>query len=677
MADFINLIERKIIDQLRADFPTCHVFGQYPEAVDVQYPAIILEIEGSGPYQKMMGEKVSFGATDYTGEIYGIIYIVHLLINEEISITVGSDKYKQRRLMNYLMLNVANTMTDIGTTAKPWPATVDVIEQEWKRQHKGSIGARGNVGGGGRWYTRGRNTPPQTVDKNWTYKDYSHFTGENLNWKGNSQRYKRGGHIRRKVETPQDLISGNVPNVKETARMKEFSAKRKHATSNRQITPLGMKARWIRGGGPKGGQHLKNFKLTNKRQLKTGTYEGDVDKLPENHIMNHWFRLWEQNYNLYLRGESQRVLRHFLKLMEAPEIGSKVVKPKVTGGTKVVFGGPRQKRGKARAPRTYATKRLVQQYSRKFGVAGLASRETFEGILKDGFHFMGSEKTSDVSSSLFEKIAMSSTNDINKFITDVSALQRKLNRTKESRETVPRANKMIGMPLGNYIGIVIIGRPGPQQAPDPPVKLTPTVITTGKRELATVLNSLVQNNVTKRRKTQQKKIMKDSGAKKLMEAEIEQSLELYYNIVGKSANYQVSMQGEKAASAPLGVEMARTIRRRVARGVRKDWKDMEADVRQAISPEESGRQSSNFMTWYRYWVRESKKIERRVVAGVRPYWSKFMQTNVARKTNMYRGGKIKSYLDAARTWHSPGYIRPFVSTDVPTMGTGIPQQRRL
>ena len=78
----------------------------------------------------MMGEKVSFGSSDYTGEIYGIIYILHVLIDRDSEITVEGEKYKQRRLMNYLLLNIANTMTDIGSTAKPWPVTVDVVEQE-------------------------------------------------------------------------------------------------------------------------------------------------------------------------------------------------------------------------------------------------------------------------------------------------------------------------------------------------------------------------------------------------------------------------------------------------------------------------------------------------------------------------------------------------------------------
>jgi hypothetical protein len=130
MADYINVIEHKIVDQLRTDFPDCHVFAQYPDTEQVRYPAIILEIEGSGPYQKFMGEKVSFGASDYTGEIYGIVYILHVLIDKKSSITVSGSPYKQRQLMNYLLLNIANTMTDLGTSSKPWPATVDVVEQE-------------------------------------------------------------------------------------------------------------------------------------------------------------------------------------------------------------------------------------------------------------------------------------------------------------------------------------------------------------------------------------------------------------------------------------------------------------------------------------------------------------------------------------------------------------------
>ena len=68
--DFINLIERAIIDELRSIFPECSIYGQYPEAVNASWPAIILEMVGSGTEQKFMGKKVTFGAsnTQTTGE---------------------------------------------------------------------------------------------------------------------------------------------------------------------------------------------------------------------------------------------------------------------------------------------------------------------------------------------------------------------------------------------------------------------------------------------------------------------------------------------------------------------------------------------------------------------------------------------------------------------------------
>jgi len=49
--DFINDIERAIIDRLRTTFPDAHIYGQYPEAADVQYPAIISEITSSGRFE--------------------------------------------------------------------------------------------------------------------------------------------------------------------------------------------------------------------------------------------------------------------------------------------------------------------------------------------------------------------------------------------------------------------------------------------------------------------------------------------------------------------------------------------------------------------------------------------------------------------------------------------------
>ena len=59
MADYINIIERAIIDSLRSDFPEAHVYGQYPDAVNLSYPAIILELVGMGQETKFMGEAMN------------------------------------------------------------------------------------------------------------------------------------------------------------------------------------------------------------------------------------------------------------------------------------------------------------------------------------------------------------------------------------------------------------------------------------------------------------------------------------------------------------------------------------------------------------------------------------------------------------------------------------------
>ena len=133
--DFINLIERKLIDQLRVEFPNCSIYGQYPEAVNATWPAIILEMVGSGTEEKFMGKKVTFGSsnTQTTVEIYGVVYVIHLIIDKDSQVNVDNDGtiegYKQRRLLNYLMLNVANAIQDMD-----YPSTVEITErhlQSW------------------------------------------------------------------------------------------------------------------------------------------------------------------------------------------------------------------------------------------------------------------------------------------------------------------------------------------------------------------------------------------------------------------------------------------------------------------------------------------------------------------------------------------------------------------
>ena len=124
--DFINLIERAIITQLRTDFPKAHIFGQFPEAVDVAYPAIIVQLVASGVDEQFMGRQITFGPddTETTGEVYGMVLHIHLVVDKESVVDVDGTGYKQRRLLNYLMLNVANTVTDLD-----FPSSVEILER--------------------------------------------------------------------------------------------------------------------------------------------------------------------------------------------------------------------------------------------------------------------------------------------------------------------------------------------------------------------------------------------------------------------------------------------------------------------------------------------------------------------------------------------------------------------
>ena len=154
--DYLNVIERKIIDELRIFFNTHHssanpdvvkVYGQFPEPEEMKFPAVIVEQIGSGTEEKMVGESVTFGADTYTGELYGVGYTFHILIDKESEYNIGTSpqgtsnaKYKQRRLLNWMMLNIANTINSIdwatavssspaGLSYNPrYDASVEVIE---------------------------------------------------------------------------------------------------------------------------------------------------------------------------------------------------------------------------------------------------------------------------------------------------------------------------------------------------------------------------------------------------------------------------------------------------------------------------------------------------------------------------------------------------------------------
>ena len=138
--DYLNVIERALMmgisDKLNdpAQGGTdagsdVYVHGQFPETEDLNFPAVVVQLVASGFAEKYFGDKVTFGSTNNTtssgsGEAYGATYLVHLFVDKdtEISITSTPNKsgsaattvYKQRRLVNWLMLNIANAVMEIN-----------------------------------------------------------------------------------------------------------------------------------------------------------------------------------------------------------------------------------------------------------------------------------------------------------------------------------------------------------------------------------------------------------------------------------------------------------------------------------------------------------------------------------------------------------------------------------
>ena len=126
--DFLNVIERALmmgisdsINRLTESGENIHVFGEFPEVEELKFPAIVVEHTGSGFEEQFMGQNVTLGSSSGTGEIYGASYMIHLICEKESQIQVKSTAssasdvyYKQRRLLNWMMLNVANSVMDIN-----------------------------------------------------------------------------------------------------------------------------------------------------------------------------------------------------------------------------------------------------------------------------------------------------------------------------------------------------------------------------------------------------------------------------------------------------------------------------------------------------------------------------------------------------------------------------------
>jgi hypothetical protein len=136
--DHINELERTLIDNLRNgrynnvngtasgsawSSGSVNVFGQYPEPESLEYPCIIMAQAANGLDEEFMGQFI--GGSEPIAEIYGIGYTLHLTVDRDSTITVNGEGFKQRRLLNYLMLNCANVLMDTDFTA----TDTEVIER--------------------------------------------------------------------------------------------------------------------------------------------------------------------------------------------------------------------------------------------------------------------------------------------------------------------------------------------------------------------------------------------------------------------------------------------------------------------------------------------------------------------------------------------------------------------
>ena len=116
--DFLNVIERAMLMGLSDKINSVtdgdiYFYGEYPEAEEVKFPAVIIQQVASGFSEQMVGQQMTLGSSSGIGEIYGINYNIHLICERDNEITIGGDIYKQRRLLIWIMLNVANELTDL------------------------------------------------------------------------------------------------------------------------------------------------------------------------------------------------------------------------------------------------------------------------------------------------------------------------------------------------------------------------------------------------------------------------------------------------------------------------------------------------------------------------------------------------------------------------------------
>jgi len=144
--DHLNIVERKLIDNLRTgtyntaagtstawSSSDVTVFGQFPTTDQTKYPSIITEMVANGIEEQYMGQNLTFGASDTSakGELYGVGFNIYIMVDRDSSISVnmggGAEPYKERRLLNYLMLNSANVLMDVDFST----TTTEVTERHF------------------------------------------------------------------------------------------------------------------------------------------------------------------------------------------------------------------------------------------------------------------------------------------------------------------------------------------------------------------------------------------------------------------------------------------------------------------------------------------------------------------------------------------------------------------
>jgi hypothetical protein len=87
----------------------------------------------NGADTQFYGQNTTFGGSDKTGEIYGLGFRFSIIVDKASSKSISPDGggsaevYKQRRLLNWAMLNIANTLMDITFDANK----VQVIDRRF------------------------------------------------------------------------------------------------------------------------------------------------------------------------------------------------------------------------------------------------------------------------------------------------------------------------------------------------------------------------------------------------------------------------------------------------------------------------------------------------------------------------------------------------------------------